>query len=311
MTSEQSHAPSETISDDMYKAGVKITYVGIVVNAVLILIKIAGGILGSSAAMIADAVHSVSDFLTDFGVLIGLKFLSKPADENHPYGHGRIETAISLIMGIIIIITGIELMKNAVLTLFDAAKGTFPEAPGIFALAAGAISIVAKEGMYHYTNSVAKTTGSHTLKANAWHHRTDALSSVGTVIGIGGAIALGDKWTVLDPLAALFVSILVIKVGAGIGWETICELSDEAFSHERQQKLIRAIFGVEGVQGVHNLRTRSLGRYASIDAHIKVDPDLSVHDSHIIATAAEDAARNTFTNIAIVSIHVEPGTKKL
>jgi cation diffusion facilitator family transporter len=307
-TSQDNSSP-EVLPEEMYIAGMKVTFTGMIVNAMLIAVKFAGGIMGSSAAMIADAVHSVSDFLTDFGVLAGLKFLSKPPDKNHPYGHGRLETAISLFMGIIIVITGFGLLKSAAFTLFAASNGTFPEMPGYAALVSGMISIFSKETLYHYTNAIAKKTGSHTLKANAWHHRTDALSSVGTVFGIGGAIVLGSTWTILDPLAALFVSILVIKVGVGIGWKTIRELSDEAFSHDRQEKLHNAILSVDGVQGVHNLRTRSLGRYASIDAHINVDPDLSVQAAHIIATEAEDTARNTFSNIAFVSIHVEPGTK--
>ncbi|MFC1541807.1 cation diffusion facilitator family transporter [Candidatus Latescibacterota bacterium] len=301
----------ECLNGEMYVSGMKVTYIGMIVNAILILVKLAGGILGTSAAMIADAVHSVSDFLTDIGVLAGLKFLSKPADKNHPYGHGRLETAISLLMGMVIIITGFGLMKNAANSLYGATKGIFPYMPGYIALFTGVVSIISKEALYHYTKSIAKKTGSNTLKANAWHHRTDALSSVGTVAGIGGAIMLGDSWTILDPLAALFVSILVIKVGIGIGWETIRELSDEAFSYERQEKLKNAILSVKGVQGIHNLRTRSLGRYASIDAHILVDPDISVHDSHKIASEAEDAARNTFSNIAFVTIHVEPGKKSL
>ncbi|MFC1538934.1 cation diffusion facilitator family transporter [Candidatus Latescibacterota bacterium] len=309
-TSKVKNAP-ECLTDEMYVSGMKVTYVGMIVNALLIVVKLIGGILGTSAAMIADAVHSLSDFITDIGVLAGLRFLSKPADINHPYGHGRLETAISLLMGIIIIITGFGLFKNAAYSLFAATKGIFPHMPGYIALFSGIVSIISKEALYHYTKSVAIKTGSHTLKANAWHHRTDAFSSVGTVAGIGGAIILGDSWTILDPLAALFVSILVIKVGIGIGWETTRELSDEAFSHDRQEKLKNSILSVKGVQGIHNLRTRSLGRYASIDAHIRVDPDISVHDSHIIATEAENAARNTFSNIAFVTIHVEPGKKSL
>ncbi|MFC1650863.1 cation diffusion facilitator family transporter [Candidatus Latescibacterota bacterium] len=309
MNSDTPTSSPECLPEDMYISGIKVTINGMIVNALLILVKLTGGLLGSSAAMIADAIHSVSDFLTDIGVLAGLKFLSKPADKNHPYGHGRLETAISLLMGIIIVLTGFGLLKNAANSLFDATKGILPEMPGYIALFTGAVSIFSKEALYHYTNFIAKKIGSHTLKANAWHHRTDALSSVGTVAGIGGAIMLGNNWTILDPLAALFVSILVIKVGVGIGWKTIRELSDEAFSLDRQEKLKNAILNVDGVQGVHNLRTRSLGRYASVDAHINVDPFITVHESHIIATEAEDAARNTFANIAFVTIHVEPGKK--
>jgi len=298
---------SEYLPSDLYSSGIMVTFIGMITNALLIFLKLACGIFGTSAAMIADAVHSGSDFLTDIGVLIGLRFLSKPADRDHPYGHGRLETTISLLMGIVIIVTGFGILKNAITSIFLVTRGVFPRMPGNIALMAGIISIMSKEALFHYTNTVAKRTGSNTLKANAWHHRTDALSSVGTVVGIGGAILLGEQWTVLDPLAAVFVSILVIKIGVGIGWKTIRELSDEALSHERQESLKTAILKVDGVQGVHHLRTRSLGRYSSVDAHIHVDPDMSVQDAHIIATETENAVRNTLGNVAFVTIHVEPG----
>ncbi len=232
----------------------KVTLTGMVVNVLLIFLKFAGGIFGSSKAMIADAVHSVSDFITDFGVLVGLRFISKPADSKHPYGHGRLETAISLLMGLFIIITGIGILKNASYSIILSWRNIFPKMPGTIALLTGIISIICKEGLYQYTSSVARKTGSSTLKANAWHHRSDALSSVATVIGIGGAILLGDRWTVLDPLAAVFVSGLVIKIGVEIGWNALRELSDEALSNERQQKLHTVINTVEGVHGCHHLQ---------------------------------------------------------
>ena len=297
----------ETLPSSMYSSGMRVTFIGMIVNALLIFLKLAGGILGTSTAMIADSVHSVSDFITDLGVIVGLRFLSKPADRKHPYGHGRLETAISLLMGLAIILTGFGILKNAAHSIFLATSGIFPEMPGIIALIAGLTSIASKEALYRYTIIIAKKTGSRTLKANAWHHRTDALSSVGTVIGISGAILLGDRWTVLDPLAAVFVSVLVIKVGAGIGWNALRELSDEALSKERERSLEKAIDNVNGVQGFHHLRTRSLGRYVTVDAHIQVDPEISVRDSHEIATNAEDAVRGALGNAAFVTIHVEPG----
>ncbi|HDY90364.1 MAG TPA: cation transporter [bacterium] len=297
----------ESLPSAMFISGMRVTVIGMVVNAILILIKIAGGILGSSSAMIADAVHSVSDFITDFSVLIGLKYLSKPADKTHPYGHGRLETAISLLIGLFILLTGLGILKNAAQNIFLSTRGIFPKMPGIIALLTGIISIISKEALFHYTSAVARKTGSSTLKANAWHHRSDALSSVGTVIGVGGAILLGERWTVLDPLAAVFVSILVIKVGTEIGWNALRELSDEALSRERQRKLEIAINNVDGIQGFHNLRTRSLGRYVTVDAHILVDPEMSVRDSHTIATEAEEALRKSLDNVAFVTIHVEPG----
>jgi len=297
----------ETLPADMYSSGMKVTFIGMVVNTLLIFLKLAGGILGSSTAMIADAVHSVSDFFTDLGVIIGLRFLSMPADRNHPYGHGRLETAISLLIGLAIVLTGFGILKNAAQSIFQATRGTFPKMPGFIALITGIISIISKEILYHYTVIVAKKTGSNTLKANAWHHRTDALSSVGTVIGISGAILLGNRWTVLDPLAAVFVSVLVIKVGAGIGWAAIRELSDEALSKEMEHSIEKAIGNVDGVQGLHHLRTRSLSRYVTVDAHIQVDPEINVWDSHEIATNVEDTVRYVLGNAAFVTIHVEPG----
>ena len=315
MVSKAEHSSSpkstpESLPSAMFGSGIKVTVVGMAVNALLIFIKLAGGILGSSSAMIADAVHSVSDFVTDFGVLAGLKFLSKPADKKHPYGHGRLETAISLLMGLFIVLTGFGILKNAAESIHLALGGTSPKMPGIFALLTGFVSIISKEMLYRYTISVATKTGSSTLRANAWHHRSDALSSVGTVIGVGGAILLGERWTVLDPLAAVFVSILVIRVGAEIGWNAIRELSDEALSRDREHKLETAIKNVDGIRGFHKLRTRSLGRYVTVDAHILVDPEMSVRDSHTITTKAENAIRKALGNAAFITIHVEPDERK-
>ncbi len=298
---------TEALSDPLYSAGVRITVVGMVSNGVLTIAKLIAGILGGSVAMIADAFHSVSDFATDIGVLIGLAFLAKPADDNHPYGHGRLETVISFLMGLAIILTGLGIGRNAVLKIMGAFQGVYPAMPGSIALFAGILSIIVKEGLYHYTRIVAERTGSRTLKANAWHHRTDSLSSVGTVIGIGGAILLGDRWTVLDPVAAVIVSVMVIKVGYHIGYSALRELSDEALSREREKKLCTAIQTVQGVQNFHNLRTRSLGRSVSVDAHITVDPELTVRDGHDIATNVEDSVRGALGNVAFVNIHIEPG----
>ncbi|MBT4485641.1 MAG: cation transporter, partial [Candidatus Latescibacteria bacterium] len=221
--------PPEALTTDLYLSGLRVTYVGMVINVLLIIIKFLGGMLGNSMAMIADAVHSFSDFVSDLGVLVGLKFLSKPADSDHAYGHGRVETAISLLMGVLIIITGIGLFKNGAQTISRSFfGGEFPLKPGGIALMTGFLSILSKEALFHYTQSVARKSGSKTLEANAWHHRSDALSSVGTVIGVGGALALGSRWTLLDPAAAVFVSILVVKVGINIGWNAFRELSDES-----------------------------------------------------------------------------------
>ena len=303
-------SPRETLGSNIYASGKKVTYVGMVVNVLLIVMKFIGGVIGTSSVLIADGVHSFSDFITDIGVLVGLKFLSKPADTDHAYGHGRVETAISLLMGIVIIITGIVLIKNAAQTIFHAFNGIFPKKPGSIALFIGMISILSKETLFHYTRIVARKSGSKTLEANAWHHRSDAFSSVGTVIGVGGAIYLGDRWTVLDPAAAIFVSILIILVGASISWNAFRELSDESISQLARYKVEESIKSVGGVRGFHNIRTRSLGRYITIDAHILVDPTLSVREGHSIATDVENAIHTATRNAAFVTIHVEPLDEK-
>ena len=217
-----------TLSKDMYRSGMRVTLIGILVNALLIGVKLIGGIFGFSAALVADAIHSASDFLTDIGVFIGLRFLAKPPDSTHAYGHGRVETVITLIMGLVIVLTGLGILRNggvAILGFFD---GVYPARPGVIALLAGFLSIISKEGVFRYTLLVSRRIGSRSLEANAWHHRSDAFSSVGTVIGVGGALLLGERWTVLDPVAAVFVSLLVIKVGVTIGWGAFRELSEQA-----------------------------------------------------------------------------------
>ncbi|MFC1694362.1 cation diffusion facilitator family transporter, partial [Candidatus Latescibacterota bacterium] len=291
---------------DVYAAGIRVTGIGMMINTLLIGLKLIGGIAGNSGAMIADAVHSISDFVTDAGVIVGLRFLSKPADTDHAYGHGRVDTAISLLIGLAIIITGIGILKNGAQLIMLSFDGVFPHKPGIIALVMGIISILSKEVLYHYTRAVAKKSGSRTLEANAWHHRSDALSSVGTVIGVGGAIILGDRWTILDPAAAVFVSILVIKVGFDIGWKAFKELSDESLSRHARQTVEKSIKCVKGVKGHHKIRTRSLGRYVTVDAHIQVNPEISVSEGHAIATKVENSIRKALRNAAFVTIHVEP-----
>ena len=303
--------PLEIMPPAQRRAGRRVTVAGMVVNCLLIVLKLVGGILGRSQAMIGDALHSLSDFITDFGVLLSLAYLAKPADNDHPYGHGRFETLISLFMGMLVGATGIGILWNAGTSLHQAAHGMPPAMPGVVALVMGIVSIVAKEGLYRYTMVIAIQTGSTTIRANAWHHRSDALSSVATVTGVGGALLLGEGWTVLDPIAAILVSGLIMKVGVDIAIRAIRELSDEAVSTDRQAKLEDTIGSVAGVQSFHRLRTRTLGRYMAIEVHIRVAPTLTVRDSHRIAHEAENAIRAVLDNIAFVTIHVEPGAADL
>ncbi len=298
----------ETLPEELLHAGKKVTYAGMAVNLILVVLKFLAGVVGSSSALVADAVHSASDFLTDFGVIVGLMFISKPADNTHAYGHGRVETAITLLMGLAIIVTGLGLMRTGVYAVIQSFGGVFPERPGLIALVIGFVSIVSKEALFHYTRIVARKSGSTALEANAWHHRSDAFSSVGTVIGVGGAILLGDRWTVLDPAAALFVSVLVIKVGIDVGWSAFRELTDESISMKAVADISATMMNVGGVLGTHKLRTRTLGRYITVDAHVQVDPSLTVCEGHEIATDVERSVRNAHKNVAFVTIHIEPFT---
>ena len=295
-----------TLSKDMYRSGMRVTMIGILVNALLIVIKLIGGIAGVSAALVADAIHSASDFLTDIGVFIGLRFLAKPPDSTHAYGHGRVETVITMLMGLTIVLTGLGILRNGGVAIFGVFDGVYPARPGVIALLAGFFSIISKECVFRYTRSVARQIGSRSIEANAWHHRSDAFSSVGTVIGVGGALILGERWTVLDPVAAVFVSILIIKVGASIGWGAFRELSDESLSTDARRSVEKAIQAVDGVRDFHHIRTRSLGSYVTVDAHVLVDPELTVREGHIIATEAENAIRSALQNAAFVTIHIEP-----
>lgn len=298
---------TETLPPHMYRAGLRVTWVGMAVNAVLIVVKFIGGILGASTALIADAFHSVSDFITDISVIVGLRFLRKPADINHAYGHGRIETAISMLMGIFVILTGIGILWSgggAIAAFFT--EGAVPETPRGIAVMMAFLSVLAKEGLFRYTRLVARRISSRSLEANAWHHRSDALSSVGTVIGVGGAYLLGSRWSLLDPVAAVFVSLLIIKVGFDITVGSIRELADESIDDDQRKKVEDAIKGVDGVDDYHYLRTRSLGRYITVEVHVLVNPELTVREGHDIATKTEHAIRMKLPSAVFISIHIEP-----
>lgn len=298
---------TETLPPHMYRAGMQVTYVGMTVNVVLIVLKFIGGILGASTALVADAFHSVSDFITDISVIIGLRFMRKPADSNHAYGHGRIETAISLLMGIFVIFTGLGILWSGggtIAAFFT--EGAVPETPRGIAVIMAVLSVLAKEGLFRYTRHVAREINSRSLEANAWHHRSDALSSVGTVIGVGGAYILGSRWSLLDPAAAIFVSLLIVKVGVDIATGAVRELADESIAEDQQKKVEDAISGVDGVGDYHYVRTRSLGRYITVEAHVLVNPELTVREGHDIATQTEKAIRAKLPNAVFISIHIEP-----
>lgn len=284
----------------------RVTLVGTAVNAILVLLKFAAGILGRSSALVADAVHSLSDFVTDIIVLSFVRISGKPRDEEHGYGHGKFETFATMIIGVILTITGIVLMANSIRLIIAYLDGIGLPKPSGMALAVAAISIVSKELLYRYTIHSGRRLLSDAVTANAWHHRSDALSSIGTVIGIAGAMFLGESWRILDPLAAAVVSIFIIKAGYDIIRPAINELLEGSLPKEQRDELERIITDVPGVEGFHNLRSRKIGDTIAVDLHIKMDGDMRLTEAHDIASQVEAEIRRHFGPKSTIYIHMEP-----
>ena len=284
----------------------RITLWGAVVNIVLTAGKIVAGIFGRSAAMVADGIHSLSDLLSDAVVLVFTHISSKGKDRDHSFGHGKFETLATLIVSIILVTVGGNLMSNGIRSIIGVFNGTEIPKPGYIALIAAAVSIASKEWLYHATVRVGKKTGSTVVIANAWDHRSDALSSIGSLIGIGGAIVLGDKWTVLDPLASCLISIAIIVVAVKMALPSLAELLETSLPEDIEQEIIRIASSVKGVNDIHDLKTRRNGISFIIDAHIVVNPEMSIVEAHDISTDVEEALRSKFGPETQLSIHVEP-----
>lgn len=282
------------------------TIVGSIVNIVLVIFKFLAGILGHSAAMIADAVHSLSDFVTDIVVLLFIRISGKPADEDHGYGHGKYETLATVVISLILFGVGVGIIVNAVEQIVAFMNGVVPQSPSTIALVAAAISIVVKELLYRYTVRAAENLNSQTVVANAWHHRSDALSSVGVLIGIGGAMFLGEQWRVLDPLAALVVSGFIIKVSIDLFKPCIEELLERSLPEDVERQIESIILSVDGVTSPHHLRTRRIGNNYAIEVHIRMDGNLTLNEAHRITTTVEQQLKAQFGAGTHVGIHTEP-----
>ncbi len=288
----------------------KVTWMGFVVNVVLTVLKFAAGILGSSGAMLADAVHSLSDFITDLVVLASFRIVRKPADEDHDYGHGKFETLASVFIGIVLAVVGVGIFYSGAEKIYSAWILHEPlEAPGWIAFAAAAVSIVTKEWLYRYTIVAGKMINSQAVIANAWHHRSDALSSLGTFAGIGGAILLGERWRILDPLAAVVVSIFIVMVAWKIFRGGIRELLEEALDEETKMNIMTIVGSVEGVMEPHDLRTRRNGSRIVVDIHIRVKNDTTIVEAHNINNIIEFRLKEQFGENTMISIHTEPETE--
>lgn len=284
----------------------KVTLTGSIVNMVLLVTKFAAGILGHSAAMVADAVHSLSDFLTDIVVLAFVKLSSKPADHDHDYGHGKYETVATSIIGMALVVVAVMLGWNGMEKIVQTIQGEEMESPDVIALVAAIASIALKEWMFRITRKVAHEVNSQALEANAWHHRSDALSSIGTAFGIGGAIILGNSWAILDPLAAIAVSVLIFITAFRLLRQASGELLEESLPRETENQIERIVYQDPLASDVHNLHTRRIGSIIAIEMHLRLPGDISLTESHTHATEIEKRLRAEFGPGTHIMLHIEP-----
>lgn len=299
MSAAHEHGHFDTSNDARYDASRRVTLVSVVWNLILTVAQIIVGFVGHSQALIADGLHTLSDFITDFMVLFALKHGRKDADLEHPYGHARIETAVTMILGIMLVVVGAGIAINAGLRLASAQTFVVPSAMTLWI---AIITLVAKEALYRYTMAVADRFDSNMLRANAWHHRSDALSSLIVAAGIGGSL-LGFGY--LDSAAALIVALMVVKVGGELAWQTLRELVDTGLAAEDLESIRRVILSISGVKALHLLRTRRVGEQALADVHIIVDDHLSVSEGHQISEMVRVRLIEEIPSLADVMVHID------
>lgn len=283
-----------------------ITWLGMVINAILTAFKLVAGALGRSSAMVADGVHSLSDFVSDIVILVFLKISSKGRDKDHDFGHGKFETMATFILSIILIVVAAQILSGGIEKISSVIRGELIQAPSTIALIAAAVSIAAKEFCYRITVIVGKKVNSPAVIANAWHHRSDALSSIGSLIGIGCAIFLGNKWVILDPLMGCAISIVIFVVAVKMALPAMKELLDISLPDDVENDIIETALRVDGVTDVHNLKTHRNGPSIIIDAHIMVDHHLNIVAAHNISTEVEDSIKRRFGPETQISLHIEP-----
>lgn len=293
-------------SEERARRAVRITTEGVIVNTLLMILKFIAAFFGHSQAMMADAIHTMSDFLSDIVVFVGVQLAKKPRDADHDYGHGKYEPLAAAAIGIALLAVGMKIGWNAIGTLFDALNGKLPEPPGMIAFWIAVISVIAKEILFRRTLVVGKVTENEAITANAWHHRSDALSSIGSALGIGAAAILGKTWGIMDPIAAIGVSFLLVSAAGGIVKEQLGSLTEQSLSEELENEILQMVETTDGVSHPHNLRTRKVGSLVVIDLHLRVDPDMRVADAHDRVSLLEEKLRERFGENTIATIHIEP-----
>ncbi|MDQ1274977.1 MAG: hypothetical protein QG610_550 [Euryarchaeota archaeon] len=305
-TGNEAGSLAENAEDARYSQAVYVTKVAMASNILLTAFKFFAGIMGNSSAMIADAAHSTSDFMTDIAVIAGLKVARKPGDSTHNYGHGKIETLSAAFIGLVLIAVAFGIFWGGLQKVIAFYHGEMLPVPSGIALVAAVISIVIKEWLYRYTMLYARKFKSDALTANAWHHRSDALSSIGTMIGIGGAILLGGRWVVLDPIAALILSFFILKVAFEISYKNLDELLEASLDSATYRSIEEILRSTDGVLGFHELKTRKIGNAMAADVHIEVDRNLNIVDAHEISAQIEYRLKDVCGQNGYFSIHVEP-----
>lgn len=284
----------------------RVTLIGSIVNLLLTAIKIVAGIVGKSSAMIADGIHSLSDLASDIVVLIFVPIAGKAKDKNHQYGHGKFETLATLVVSLILMVVAIRLVASSVQSILSVLSGNVLPKPGYIALVAAGISIISKEILYRYTAFVARKTNSSVCEANAWHHRSDALSSIGSLLGIGGAVILGNKWTILDPIAAAIIGLAILFIALKMAKPPMEELMEKSLNEETEKRITDIILSTEGVRNMHNLKTRRNGQSKIIDCHIRVRRTISIVEAHDIASTVEKNLKQEFGDETQINVHIEP-----
>jgi cation diffusion facilitator family transporter len=293
MSQAHRHGEQEAYSSELRR----VTIVGSAVNIILTILQLFGGITTHSKALIADSIHSLSDLLSDAVVLIANKMASAPPDEDHPYGHGKYETLGTIFLSALLCVTGFGLAFNATQNFNN------PQAPGLWAIAFASLGLLAKEGLYHYTVKVGKQIHSQILIANAWHHRSDAMSSAASLGGIAGAIFINP---ILDPVAALIVGLMIARMGLKIGWQALQESVDTALEQELLEKIQHGAIEHPQALGVHKVRARRMGPYVLVDFHLDVPAHLSILEAHTISEIVEENILKQFTRVSEVLIHLDP-----
>ena len=283
-----------------------VTWVGFWVNAALMIIKIVVGITGKSDALVADGIHSLSDFATDFIVLALVGIAYRGADSDHPYGHGKYETFGALLIAIILIIVAAGIGWGGIDSVIRALRGEVLPRPDMLTMIVAIVAIAAKEILYRYTLHQGRIIDSPSLIANAWHHRSDAISSIATLVGVSISYFLGESWRILDPIASILIAVFIAISALEIARPSVNELLEKSLPSETLDRLSRAITSVPGVKAFHHLRSRRNGHSYLVEVHIKVDPDITVTQGHAISTAVEIALRAILGLDSIITVHVEP-----